>query len=249
MTRASHGSHFCWEALWVRVRLPIAQTGQAIFSRSACSGCGPETFARSGVGRPRGTADQFAPLRTAQLARSTPMQTSLPHFLLHAETYRVRRGAPCWKFVLQSIGCEDRLTAADSESNTRRSRLELLAVVRGLEALERPSRVTLLTRSRYVSRGIRRQLSQWREHQWRWERFGTFVPIRDFDLWQRIDRALEFHKVECCAWLVNAAPARKMPYGARLRSGWSISAAFTMLRRGVLTPFSAILRPTFTRAA
>ena len=176
------------------------------------------------------------------------MQTTLPHYLLHAETYRSGRGTPRWKFVLQSVGDDQRLTAADSESNTRRSRLELLAVVRGLEALDRPSRVTLLTRSRYVSRGIRRQLNQWREHQWRWERFGTMAPIRDCDLWKRIDRTLEFHSVECCVWLAHEAPAPKSRF-AHVHAGWSISAALAKLRRGVLTPISAIWRPTFTRAA
>ena len=35
------------------------------------------------------------------------MQTSLPHFLLHAETYRSGRGEPRWKFVLQSVGADE----------------------------------------------------------------------------------------------------------------------------------------------
>lgn len=134
------------------------------------------------------------------------------------------------------------MTAADSETKIRRSRLELLAVVRGLEALEGPSRVTLLTRSRYVSRGIRRQLSQWREQKWCYERFGTVVPIRDQDLWQRVDRALQFHNVECCVWNANLAPAageeQHSHHPAARRSngaytqtiGWSISAAIAKLR-------------------
>jgi ribonuclease HI len=176
------------------------------------------------------------------------MPQTLPHFLLHAETYRPGRGAPRWKFALQSVGGDERLTAADAEPAERRSRLELLAVVRGLEALDRPSRVTLLTRSRYVSRGIRRQLSQWREHHWQWERFGTMSPIRDYDLWRRIDRALEFHTVECCVWQADESPARKPRY-ARARGGWSIAAAVGMLRRGVLTPISTLWPTTFTRAA
>ena len=77
------------------------------------------------------------------------MHASLPHYLLQAETYRSGRGLPRWRFNLQAVGSDERLTAADNESTIRRSRLELLAVVRGLEALDSPSRVTLLTRSRY----------------------------------------------------------------------------------------------------
>ncbi len=178
------------------------------------------------------------------------MSSPLPHYLLHAETYRSGRGTPRWKFVLQAVGDDERLTAADAESGTLRSRLELLAVVRGLEALDRPSRVTLLTRSRYVSRGIRRQLAHWREHHWQWERFGVMAPIRDDDLWRRIDRALEFHSVECCVWQADHAPARKLHRGSRPYAAlWSLSATLAKLRRGVLTPFSALRRPTFTRAA
>ncbi len=190
------------------------------------------------------------------------MQAPVPHFLLYTESSRSGRFAPRWKFVLQSVGGDERLSAADSELDSRRSRLELLAVVRGLEAIDRPSRVTLLTRSHYVSRGIRRQLNQWRDHHWRWESFGKLVPIRDHDLWQRIDRALQFHRVECCPWHVDDAPERRgfpteSPAASwkpinRIRSrgrGWTVAAAFATLRRGVLTPLSAIWRPAFTRAA
>jgi ribonuclease HI len=126
------------------------------------------------------------------------MHAPNPHFLLYSEAGAKAGTAPRWRFVLQPIEGDQPLAASDAEPNTSGNRLELLAVVRGLEALEQPSRVTLITRSRYVSRGIRRSLSQWRDRQWRWERFGQLVPIRDLDLWQRVDRALKFHQVECC---------------------------------------------------
>jgi ribonuclease HI len=176
------------------------------------------------------------------------MNSVRPHFLLHAETYQSGHAAPRWKFTIQSVGDGERFTAADCESNVRKSRLELLAVVRGLEALDRPSRVTLLTRSRYVSRGIRRQLAQWREHHWQWERFGSVAPIRDYDLWRRIDRALEFHSVECCVWQAEPMPARKLQH-ARRPGSQSLPAALAKLGRGVLTPLTYLWPPTFTRAA
>jgi ribonuclease HI len=212
-----------------------------------------------------------------------------PHFLLFAEASAEGGSRPQWKFVLQSVGGDDRLTATDAEAASRPSRLELLAVVRGLEALDQPSRVTLLTRSRYVSRGLRRELTHWRDRRWRWERFGQLVPIRDHDLWQRVDRALEFHKVECCNWLGDEAMApatapSAMPTAQRGHEGgqahghsqqwpwhpagppapesalllvrrrdgrrrWSLGGALGRLRQGILTPFSAIWRPAFTRAA
>lgn len=93
-----------------------------------------------------------------------------------------------------------RFEAADEELESEEGRLALLAVVRGLEALEQPSRVTVVTPSRYVSRGFVFGLDQWRENGWRWERFGEMTPIKNRDLWQRIDRAMEYHQVECRVW-------------------------------------------------
>lgn len=171
------------------------------------------------------------------------MQATSDHFLLYTEATRSAGSAPHWKFMLQSVGGDVQLSADDSELNSRTSRLELLAVVRGLEAIDRPARVTLLTGSRYVSQGIRRKLSQWREDNWQWERFGEFVPIRDRDLWQRVDHALQFHQVECSDWQADDRASGNPTAGSLFAT------AMATLRRGILTPLTAIWPTTFTRAA
>jgi ribonuclease HI len=184
------------------------------------------------------------------------MQVTHPHFLLISEGAIEAGREARWTFVLQSVDAEEHFSATDSEHETRASRLELLAVVRGLEALDQPSRVTLLTRSRYVRRGIRRELNHWRDRRWRWERFGKLVPIRDHDLWQRVDRALQYHQVECCAWAGKEAasrPTKRSFFAASRRHSagpsWNLAAMLGGLRRSVLTPLQSIWRPPFTRAA
>jgi ribonuclease HI len=89
------------------------------------------------------------------------------------------------------------LEAEASEPGVTGERLALLSVVRGLEALQRPSRVMLVTPSSYVREGIRRGLSEWRRNGWRWERFGQMVPVKHLDLWQRVDRAMQYHQLDC----------------------------------------------------
>lgn len=131
------------------------------------------------------------------------MQVTSPHYLLFTDADGRTCEATKWRFVLQPIGGGERIVAADAEDDADAMRLALLAVVRGLEALDSPSRVTLLVANRFVRRGIRRDLALWKERGWRWERFGQLVPIRDLDLWKRIERALSIHEVECFAW--NAA--------------------------------------------
>lgn len=135
-----------------------------------------------------------------------------PRFLLFSEAHpapgpssAMRRGR--WRFVLESLDGAEQLEAADEEPGDFGQRLELLAVVRGLEALDQPSRVTLVTASSYVSRGLRHGLAKWRENDWMWERFGKMTPVKDSDLWRRIDQALQYHQVECRVWRYAGPPS------------------------------------------
>jgi hypothetical protein len=128
------------------------------------------------------------------------MQAPAPHYLLLTDSIVRTCQSQEWRFVLQATSGGERVVASDTEGEADGVRLALLAVVRGLEALDGPSRVTLVVANRTVRRGIRRDLAQWRERGWQWERFGQMVPIRDLDLWQRVDRALAIHQVDCFAW-------------------------------------------------
>ena len=140
-------------------------------------------------------------------AKSVTMTVPAPHFLLFSEARSTRTKAMAtaednglWHFVLESVDGEMKLEATDEEADVDPERLELLAVVRGLEALDQPSHVTLVTRSRSVTRGLRFGIDRWRESGWHWECFGRMTPIKDSDLWQRIDHALQFHSVRCRTW-------------------------------------------------
>lgn len=141
------------------------------------------------------------------------MSVSAPHFMLFAHvTGNTLVGASAgqsndaesgaaeyggrWRFVLQTAEGKTLLDAEDEEEGDSRERLELLAIVRGLEALDQPSQVTLHTQSQAISRGIREGLAQWRENDYQWERFGSFTPIKNSDLWQRVDQAMQIHQVK-----------------------------------------------------
>ena len=136
------------------------------------------------------------------------MTVPAPHFLLFSEAADASEDRPAagrWRFVLEALDGSTSLEAADEETEVSAERLELLAIVRGLEALDQPSRVTLVTRNRNISRGLRYGLEQWRETDWQWERFGQMMPIKNGDLWKRIDQALSIHAVECRAWKLGAS--------------------------------------------
>ncbi len=160
------------------------------------------------------------------------MVATAPHFLLLAETQSCTdesREGGFWRFVLQQVDGSEYLEVSDNEPDVTGERLQLLAAIRGFEALGQPSRVTLVTGSQYVIRGIRRDLDTWREMNWMWERFGELHAIKHDALWRRLDRALQFHTVQCRAWrFVSDAepiPEIKRAAGAESRPLAGISRA------------------------
>lgn len=139
------------------------------------------------------------------------MSVRPPHFILFSESSRGRTqpvsntavdsaSRPIggrWHFSLRTADGHPKLDVVEQEAEPSRERLDLLAVVRGLEALDQPSRVTLVTASGYVHRGLRFGLTTWRQDDWQWECYGQMVPIKNRDLWQRVDRAMQYHDVKC----------------------------------------------------
>ena len=142
------------------------------------------------------------------------MLKTAPHYLLFTEaksSSHTNGFGNRWRFVLEEIGTMNRLEEADDEPDVHGERLQLLAVVRGLEALEQPSKVTLITSSKHVGRGIRRNLTQWKENDWHWERFDEVALVKDHDLWQRIDHAMQIHQIECRIWQFDPPHVKAKP--------------------------------------
>jgi len=132
------------------------------------------------------------------------MNVSAPHYLLFSEASS-QDGPGRWRFELRSADGSQRFKASDTEPDVRGERLALLTVVRALENLDQPSQVTLVGCSPYVRQGMQYGLPEWRDNGWRWESFGQMVPVRNSDLWQRMDRALRFHHVDCRGRQCNGA--------------------------------------------
>ena len=79
------------------------------------------------------------------------------------------------------------------EPETTNNRMELMAVIEGLEALKRPVRVRIVTDSQYVKNGITRWIAGWKRNGWR---TASRQPVKNRDLWERLDALLQDHEVE-----------------------------------------------------
>jgi ribonuclease HI len=79
------------------------------------------------------------------------------------------------------------------ETMTTNNRMELMAAIMALESLKRGVTVRLYTDSTYVRDGITKWLHAWKKREWR---TADKKPVKNVDLWQRLEAALGEHKIE-----------------------------------------------------
>jgi ribonuclease HI len=96
-----------------------------------------------------------------------------------------------WGAVMVCNGHERTLSGFEPE--TTNNRMELLAVIRALEALKRPCTVRLVTDSQYVQKGIRDWLPGWKARGWKTASGGA---VKNRDLWQELEAAAERHDID-----------------------------------------------------
>jgi ribonuclease HI len=96
-----------------------------------------------------------------------------------------------WGALLRYNGVEKELSGG--ETLTTNNRMEMMAAIMALEALKRPSMVRLHTDSQYLKNGVTEWLPQWKRRGWR---TADKKPVKNSDLWQRIDAAVKPHQIE-----------------------------------------------------
>ena len=96
-----------------------------------------------------------------------------------------------WGVLLRAAGRERELHGG--ESATTNNRMELTAVIRALESLEARSRVRLYTDSQYVQKGMTEWIHDWKRRGWR---TAGRKPVKNVDLWMRLDELARGHEVE-----------------------------------------------------
>ena len=123
--------------------------------------------------------------------------TPLP--VVHLFTDGACRGNPGpggWAGILRHpvTGQEREITGG--EANTTNNRMELTAVIEGLAALKRRSHVVLHTDSEYVGKGITQWVPKWKAKGWKRYEGRTPKPVKNEDLWRRLDELCPQHEIE-----------------------------------------------------
>ncbi|GAB6041960.1 ribonuclease HI [Endothiovibrio diazotrophicus] len=96
-----------------------------------------------------------------------------------------------WGAILRAKGQEKELYGG--ERATTNNRMELMAAIMALEALTRPCKVALTTDSQYVRQGITQWIHNWKKRGWK---TASKAPVKNEDLWRRLDAACGRHQVD-----------------------------------------------------
>ncbi len=100
-----------------------------------------------------------------------------------------------WGVLLRAMDGETVLKERElkgGEAETTNNRMELLAAISALETLERPSTITIVTDSAYVKNGVTGWIFGWKRNGWK---TSNKKPVKNVDLWQRLDTAQDRHDV------------------------------------------------------
>ncbi|MBU6491228.1 MAG: ribonuclease HI [Burkholderiales bacterium] len=117
---------------------------------------------------------------------------TLPHVEIFTDgACKGNPGPGGWGALLRSGATEKELFGG--EPLTTNNRMELLAVIRALEALNRRCHVVLHTDSQYVQKGISEWIHGWKLRGWK---TAAKAPVKNADLWQELDRVSQQHQIE-----------------------------------------------------
>ncbi len=97
-----------------------------------------------------------------------------------------------WGYILRHRVSQNEREASGGEKATTNNRMELTAVIRGLEALTRPSVVELYSDSQYVLKGLGEWMEGWKRRGWK---TAGKKPVKNQDLWERLDELKGEHEI------------------------------------------------------
>ncbi len=96
-----------------------------------------------------------------------------------------------WGVLLRYAGVEKTLHGGEAMSTN--NRMELTAVIRGLEALTKPCKVHITTDSKYVLKGVTEWMANWKMRNWR---TASKKPVLNVELWKELDELVVKHELE-----------------------------------------------------
>ncbi len=100
-----------------------------------------------------------------------------------------------WGYILRHPATGSEKEGSGGDRETTNNQMELMAVISGLEALSRSSAVEVITDSVYVAKGSKEWMPNWKKNGWQRREGKKLKPVKNVELWQRLDNLLAQHEV------------------------------------------------------
>jgi len=101
-----------------------------------------------------------------------------------------------WGFILRHLATGKEKEQSGGQPNTTNNQMELMAVVKGLEALKKKCDVELFTDSVYVGKGLTEWMPKWKANGWKRREGGKLKPVKNEELWRRLDELASQHRLK-----------------------------------------------------
>jgi ribonuclease HI len=121
------------------------------------------------------------------------MAQPLPHVELFTDgACSGNPGPGGWAYILKHPSTGTEQEGSGGEACTTNNRMELISVIKGLEALDRACRVDLYSDSQYVINGLREWIEQWKANGWK---TSSRKPVKNVELWEALDELRQRHQI------------------------------------------------------
>lgn len=127
------------------------------------------------------------------MPQSADATTTLPAVELYTDgACSGNPGPGGWAYILRHTASNSERAISGAEPDTTNNRMEMMAVLKGLEALKTRSRVALWSDSEYVIKGLRDWLPGWKSRGWK---TAGKKPVKNQDLWETLDALIAKHSM------------------------------------------------------
>lgn len=100
-----------------------------------------------------------------------------------------------WAFILRCDKTGKELEQSGGEPESTNNKMELMAVIQGLEVLKEPCEVTLYADSSYVLQGMQSWMASWKSRGWKRKEGSKLAEVKNVDLWKRLDKLMQSHTI------------------------------------------------------
>ena len=100
-----------------------------------------------------------------------------------------------WAFILRHPPTGRNMERAGAVPQTTNNQMELQALIEGLQSLQRPTRVHVVTDSTYLKQGLTEWIQNWKRRGWKRKTSNGLKPVKNVEQWQQLDELTQGHKL------------------------------------------------------